>query len=611
MNRLELMTTTDGYKTMHGLYRDIERRLASSPPGLCPVDTVQSFVSLCNAQSCGKCVPCRIGLGALSDLLNQILDGKGEKATLKLLQRTAESIVDSADCAIGYDAARMVLDSLYGFADDYHEHINHGQCITSVDVPVPCVSLCPAHVDVPGYVSLVGAGNYQDAVRLIRKDNPFPVTCGYICEHPCEEYCRRGMIDDAINIRGLKRFAVDHAGEVPAPANMPATGKKIAVIGGGPSGLSAAYYLSLMGHEVTIYERRKQLGGMLRYGIPAYRFPRELLDRDIEHILSTGVKAVVEADIGTEIPLDKVLDDNDAVFISVGAHSESKLRIPGEELEGVISAVGLLRGIGDHSLPDFKGKRVVVIGGGNVAMDASRTSLRLGAESVTCVYRRRRGDMTALTEEIEGAIAEGVELLTLQAPAAIESDGRGRAQALLVQPQMPGEFGKDGRPLPIPADLPTERIPADIIICAVGQRIESGIYEKAGIPTDRGMIMAMLNGQIFENGKLFAGGDCATGPATAIKAIAAGKVAAANIDNYLGYHHEIVVDVEIPGAGLPGRERYGRIDTTERGASERKKDFACIENGITEEGAVAEASRCLRCDHFGCGSLRGRRELAW
>lgn len=611
MNRLEMMSTTDVHKVMRGLYQDIERRLAASPPGLCPVDTVQSFVSLCTAQSCGKCVPCRIGLGAMGQLLNEILDGQGSPGTLQLLKRTAETIVDSADCAIGYDAARMVLDSLAAFKDDYNEHVNQGQCITSVDLPVPCVSLCPAHVDVPGYVALVAEGRYADAVRLIRKDNPFPVTCGYICEHPCEEFCRRSMIDDAVNIRGLKRFAVDNAGDVPTPASAPTTGKKVAIIGGGPGGLSSAYYLSLMGHEVTIYERRKQLGGMLRYGIPAYRFPRELLDKDIDHILSTGVKAVLEADVGKEIPLESLMENYDALFISVGAHSDSKIGIPGEELDGVISAVELLRGIGDQSLPSFAGKKVVVIGGGNVAMDASRTALRLGAENVTCVYRRRRKDMTALIEEVEGAIAEGVELITLKAPVRISDNGNGKATALIVQPQLPGAFGKDGRPRPVAADLPEEAITADIIISAVGQKIESSIYEKAGIPTDRGMITAMANGQIFEDGKIFAGGDCATGPATAIKAIAAGKVAAANIDSFLGCHHEIAVDVDVPAAKLLGRARFGRIDTTERESAERKQDFECIENSMTQEGAVAEASRCLRCDHFGCGAIKGRREMSW
>ncbi|MDO4750189.1 MAG: NAD(P)-binding protein [Eubacteriales bacterium] len=611
MNRLEIMTKSHADEVMDGLYGDMERRLASSPAGLCPVDVALSFVTLCHSQSCGKCIPCRVGLGKLAELLKSILDGNADVSTLKLLRQTAASIADSADCVIGYDAARMVCDSVDNFQSDYLSHLEKGHCTVGMEAPVPCVQKCPAHVDIPGYISLIHAGRCADAVRLIRKDNPFPVACGYICEHPCEEKCRRAMLDDAINIRGLKRYAVDTAGTVPAPACAEPTGKKVAVIGGGPAGLSAAYYLSLMGHDVTVFERRKKLGGMLRYGIPAYRFPRELLDNDINCILSTGVKVELETDVGTAVPLQDLMDNYDSVFISIGAHTDSKARIEGENLKGVMSAVELLRGIGDGTLPSFEGKTVAVIGGGNVAMDVTRTSVRLGAKRVYCVYRRRQVDMTALPEEVEGAMAEGAELLTLKSPTRIEDDGNGNAAALWVQPQLPGLLDGGGRPRPTNADLPEERIAADIIIVAVGQRIESAVYEQAGIPVNRGMLIAMANGQIFENGKIFAGGDCATGPATAIRAIAAGKVAAANIDQFLGFNHEISVDVEVPQADTRSRPRRGRINTTEREAFERAGDFTCIECGLTKEGAEIEASRCLRCDHFGYGAFKGGREEKW
>ena len=241
------------------LYRDVERRIAASPPGLCPVDMSLSFLQLCHAQSCGKCVPCRIGLGQLSKLIATVLDGTADMSTLAIIEKTARTVVNTADCAIGRDAARLVLDGLEGFRDDYEEHILHHRCLAGLQLPVPCVALCPAGVDVPGYMALVGEGRCADAVRLIRKDNPFPVSCAYICEHPCEARCRRNMIDDAINIRGLKRFAVDNAGDVPQPACAPSTGKKVAVIGGGPSGLSCAYYLALMGHKVTVYEERSKI----------------------------------------------------------------------------------------------------------------------------------------------------------------------------------------------------------------------------------------------------------------------------------------------------------------------------------------------------------------
>ena len=611
MSRLEIITENQSQKVMDGLYGDMSRRIAASPPGLCPITMAHSFVTLCHAQSCGKCSPCRIGLGTLSRLLEAVLDGKADASLLALLEDTALGIRNSADCAIGYDAARMVLDSLHAFKDDFLAHSAGGCCISRVGETVPCVSFCPAGVDIPGYLALVNAGRVADAVRLIRKDNPFPVACAYICEHPCESHCRRSMIDDAINIRGLKRYAVDAAGIVPVPDNAHATGKKVAILGGGPSGLSAAYYLSLMGHSVTLFERRKKLGGMLRYGIPAYRFPRELLDRDIEAILQTGVQVKLGVNVGTDITLEEIIEFYDSVYIALGAHTDSKAGVEGEDLQGVISAVDLLRSIGDGEYPDFTGKKVAVIGGGNVAMDVTRTSLRLGAAKVYCVYRRRQSDMTALREEVEGAIAEGAELVTLKAPVRIEGDEQGNARALWVKPQIPGAIDGSGRPRPNNAALGEERIEADIIIVAVGQRIETAIYEKAGIPLQNGAIAAMASGEIFREGKLFAGGDCATGPATAIRAIAAGKVAAANIDEYLGYSHAISVDLEIPQAGSYSRLPWGRVNTTEREALERKKDFDCVECGMTEEGATLESARCLRCDHFGYGAFRGGRNTSW
>ena len=612
MSRLDIKTQNRAQTVVDNLYRDVERRIAASPPGLCPVDMSLAFLKLCHAQSCGKCVPCRIGLGQLSLLIEQVVDGTATMETLAIIEKTARSIVNTADCAIGRDAARLVVDGLEGFRDDYVEHICHHRCLAGLEIPVPCVNLCPAGVDIPGYMALVGAGRCDDAIRLIRKDNPFPTACAYICEHPCEARCRRRMIDDAINIRGLKRYAVDHSGVVPNPPCAPPTGKKVAVIGGGPSGLSCAYYLALMGHSVTIYEERKQLGGMLRYGIPSYRFPRKLLDREIESILSTGIQVYTGMTVGKDIWLEKLQHEYDCVYIAIGAHQDKKVGIPGEDSRNVMSAVVMLRAIGDNNMPNFHGKQVVVIGGGNVAMDVVRSSIRLGADKVTCVYRRRTEDMTALPDEIEGALAEGAELMTLAAPVRIEADENHVARALWVQPQIIGEVGKDGRPRPNKADLPEQRIPADVIVVAIGQGIEMQGFEQAGVPIKRGgTFVAALSGQVGDKDNLFAGGDCVTGPATAIRAIAAGKVAAANIDEHLGFRHEIEVDIDIPAPRLNNRAPHGRINTTEREACDRKCDFEDIECGLTEEGALAEASRCLRCDHFGSGIFRGGRNNKW
>ena len=611
MSRLDIKTPSRAQTVVEGLYRDMERRIAASPPGLCPVDMSLSFLQLCHAQTCGKCVPCRIGLGQLTLLINQVLDGEATMETIAIIEKTARSIVNTADCAIGRDAARLVVEGLEGFRDDYEEHVKHNRCLAGLQNPVPCVALCPAGVDIPGYMALVGEGRCADAVRLIRKDNPFPTACAYICEHPCEARCRRNMVDDAINIRGLKRYAVDHAGVVPQPECAPATGKKVAIIGGGPSGLSCAYYLALMGHGVTVYEEREQLGGMLRYGIPSYRFPREKLDAEIESILSLGIEVHTGVTVGRDIWLEKLEQEYDCIYIAIGAHQDKKTGIPGENSKNVISAVEMLRAIGDNEMPDFTCKQVVVIGGGNVAMDVTRSSIRLGADKVTCVYRRRQADMTALPDEITGALAEGAELMTLAAPVRIEADEDGAAKALWVQPQIIGEVDKAGRPRPGKAALEEVRIPADVIVVAIGQGVEIQGFDQAGVPIQRGAFVAGLSGQVRDMDSVFAGGDCVTGPATAIRAIAAGKVAAANIDEHLGFRHEITVDVEIPSPKLNNSPPHGRIDTTEREACERKHDFEDIECGLTQEGACAEAGRCLRCDHFGYGIFRGGRNEKW
>ncbi|MCI6225732.1 MAG: NAD(P)-binding protein [Clostridiales bacterium] len=611
MSRLDIKSPSRAETVVENLYRDVERRIAASPPGLCPVDMALSFLRLCHAQSCGKCVPCRIGLGQLSLLLEQVLSGTATMNTLVTIEKTARTIVNTADCAIGRDAARLVVDGLEGFRDDYEEHILHQRCLAGLKYPVPCVALCPAGVDIPGYMALVGEDRCADAVRLIRKDNPFPVACAYICEHPCEARCRRNMIDDAINIRGLKRYAVDHAGEVPQPACAPATGKRVAIVGGGPSGLSCAYYLALMGHKVTVFEEAKQLGGMLRYGIPNYRFPRHLLDAEIQSILSLGIEVHTGVTVGKDIWIEDLQKQYDCLYIAIGAHQDKKTGIPGEHSKNVISAVEMLRDIGDDIMLDFTGKKVVVIGGGNVAMDVTRSSIRLGAEKVTCVYRRRIEDMTALPDEVTGAMAEGAEIMTLAAPVRIEADEEGVAKALWVQPQLIGEADKAGRPRPHDAALDEVRLEADVIVVAIGQGVEISGFDAAGVPIKRGAFVAGLSGQVGDMDNVFAGGDCVTGPATAIRAIAAGKVAAANIDEHLGYHHEITVDIDIPSPKLNNRPPHGRINTTEREACQRKCDFEDIECGLTHEGAVTEASRCLRCDHFGYGIFKGGRVDKW
>lgn len=610
MSRLELRSPNQAQLVVEGLYKDLERRIESSPPGLCPVDMSRAFLEICHAQSCGKCVPCRVGLGQLKNLITDVLDGKATIRTLTEIHETAKSIMESADCAIGYEAANMVYKGAIGFKDDYVEHIMYHRCLSTLKQSVPCVSRCPARVDIPGYIALVREGRYEDAIRLIRKDNPFPTTCGFICEHPCEALCRRNMIDDAVNIRGLKRMAADAAGYVAPPECAESTGKNIAVVGGGPGGLSAAYFLQLMGHQVTVYEMLPKLGGMLRYGIPNYRLPKERLDDDIQAILDTGVKVDCGKAIGKDYSIVDLKEKYDAVLITIGASTDKKLGLEGEDAKGVVSAVQFLRDVGHGTQESLEGKEVAVIGGGNVSMDAVRTSVRLGAKKVSIVYRRRVADMTALSDEISGAEAEGVEIKTLMAPSRIEKDEEGNVKGIWVTPQMISNI-KGGRASVKPTGEDDVFIPCQTLIVAIGQDIEYQHFEEAGVPVQRGKINVEKFGGFEEMPGVFAGGDCATGPSTVISAIAAGKVIAANIDEYLGYHHEITADVEIPEPKLEDKPACGRVNLTEREAGERVKDFEGVENCMTEKEACQEAGRCLRCDHFGYGIFKGGRDTKW
>ncbi len=606
MAKLSVAPNSHADKQINDYLERYEKRVSATPPGMCPVAVQLTLLEAGGSQTCGKCVPCRDGIPQLANLLRQVRDCKAGPEVLEQIRTLATVIRDSSDCAVGYEAGNAVLEGLDSFADEYASHINEGSCLSDVSQKLPCEALCPAHVDVPGYIALVAEGRYEEAVQLIRKDNPFPTMCALVCEHPCEVRCRRQLIDAPVNIRGIKRFAVDMApaDTVPVPKRLPDTGRHIAVVGAGPSGLTCAYYLALMGHKVTVFEGRSKMGGMTRYGIPAYRFPRELLDRDIRAVLSVGN---IDVKMNTQLAKEdeaKIIADYDAVYVAVGAQIGKTLKLDGVEAEGVMSAVDLLSKIGDDQYPDFTGKKVAVIGGGNVAMDCCRTSVRLGASEVTCVYRRRIEDMTALYSEIESAMQEGVEMMTLAAPERIEVDENGHCTALIAQPQYISAV-KRGRPAPAKANKPEVRIEADIVLIAVGQDIMSTHY---GMPvTSRKPYKAdeFLKAEGFEN--VFVGGDCQTGPATVIKAIGAGKVAARNIDEFLGYHHKLDCGVSAPAPKPNIREAYGRVNIAERPARERKCDFEGVEIEMSYEEAMQEARRCLRCDHYGCGVLQDGR----
>ena len=603
------LTDPQGVDTKIGVMLDkFKSKVNVYPPGTCPLTVQLSLLEASMNQTCGKCVPCRDGLPQLAGLLRTILEGDATEDTVDQMRKLATFIRDTADCAIGYQSAIEVLHGLDNFKREYDSHIKEHLCPENVGQKVPCINMCPAHVDIPAYIALVSEKDYAGAINMIRRDNPLPTACAMICEHPCEERCRRNLIDDSINIRGLKKYAVDQvrADKVSVPrANVP-TGKKIAVIGGGPAGLTCAYFLALMGHKVVLYERHKALGGMLRYGIPNYRFPKDRLDEDLNAILSAGdIEVKYGVNVGKDVSVSDIRKEHDAIFVAIGAQNGKKLRIDGVDAGNVESAVEMLDKIGNGDIPDYTGKTVAIIGGGNVAMDAARSAVRCNAKDVRIVYRRRQNDMTALESEIESAVMEGIELMTLQAPKSIEKDENGNCAALFVQPQMIGQYDAAGRPSPIDANKEQVRIPCDVVLIAVGQDVVSKPFEEFGMPASRGIFTAGLDTAVEDLPGVFVGGDCATGPATAIRAIAAGKVAAHNIDEYLGYHHKLHCDVEIPQARDNNRTPTGRANITERPAYILKHDFEHVENPLTFEEAMQEAGRCLRCDHFGCGVLKG------
>lgn len=569
----------------------------------CMVDLAKFFLEFVQSESCGKCAPCRIGTKRMLEILQRITRGEGKEGDIELLIELGNSIKETALCGLGQTAPNPVLSTIKYFREEYEAHIKDKKCPASVCAALfnaPCQNTCPANVDVPVYIDLIRQGRYQEAYEEILRENPLPVVCGRVCHHPCESRCRRAQLDEPVAIRELKRFASDYGASLDGarrvPAVKPPTGKKVAIVGAGPAGLTAAYYLAMQGHSVTIYEALPVAGGMLAVGIPSYRLPKESLRKDIELIERLGVQIRTGVKVGRDISWETLKAQNDAVFIAIGSHKDQRLGIPGEDLEGVIPGVTFLRKLNLGEPIDLTGKRVVVVGGGNVAMDAARSARRLGAQSVTVLYRRRKEDMPAQEEEIRAALEEGIVLNTMVNPKEIK--GSGKVEAVTCVRMRAGEFDSSGRRRTYPVDGSEFDIPCDVFIAAIGQVTDVDGFTGNGLEIDRNGFKVDPRTLATNVPGVFAGGDCVTGPATVVEAIAAGKKAATAINKYLGGNENVVPPSkhERKLSGPVVEEKMARTLSKHAPMSVRLNSFGEVELGYDARAAQREASRCLRCD---------------
>jgi NADH-quinone oxidoreductase subunit F len=564
----------------------------------CMVNIARYFLEFTQEESCGKCAPCRVGTRHMLDILDRISCGEGKVEDLDELEQLAVHIQEASLCGLGQSAPNPVLTTLRYFRDEYLEHIQLGHCRASVCeglVNAPCSHACPAQVNVPQYIGMVAQGQLSAAVDVIRRRNPFVSVCGRVCDHPCQTRCRRADLDDPVAIRALKRYAGDNAKGLSETVGPPVSGTpEVAVVGSGPAGLTAAYFLALMGRRTVVFEKQPVAGGMLALGIPEYRLPKETLQRDIDFILRHGVELRTNANVESVEDLKEM--GYRAVFLASGAQESRGLGIEGEELAGVEDSLEYLRARGLGNDPGT-GKEVVIIGGGNAAVDAARSAIRLGAEKVQILYRRTREEMPAYDEEIEEALIEGVELHELLAPNRIVGID-GKVTGIEMTRMELGEPDDSGRRRPVPIEGSEFTINCDMILPAVGQRASlqaAGGLEITPWKTVEFNPMTLATSEDW----VFSGGDINNGGSTVIKAIADGQRAAIAIDRYLGGSGVLPPDVSMSLYRAADDELEAATEQLAEPLiplGERLGGFQEVVGTFHPEGACAEASRCLRCD---------------
>ncbi len=578
----------------------------------CVVDIAKYFLSFTQEESCGKCAPCRVGTRAMLGILERIAAGKGAMADLDQLQDIAETVKKGSLCGLGQTAPNPVLTTLRYFRPEYEAHIRERKCPAGVCpelVHAPCANRCPAGVDVPLYLSLIGANRLREAIASHLERNPFPSICARVCPHPCESKCRRVELDSSVAIRSLKRYMADTA-ERPDPRemvreNVHCRDKKVAVIGAGPAGMSCAYFLRRMGYPVTLFEKEDRPGGMMAYAIPEYRLPQHVLQKEIAWVLGTGIELKTGTVVGKDVTVAQLKAEGyQAFFLAPGAWKGNPIGVPGEELNGVMQGLDFL--IGRRKGLDVPiGKSVAVIGGGDVAIDSARVAFRTGART-TVVYRRTREEMPAIETEIREAEAEGIRFEFLALPERIQGDGA-NARKLICSRMKLGEFDLDGRRRPKPSGELFE-LEVDTVIAAIGQNVVAGaLAEQAGFRLKRqGRIGIDPFSHETDAAMVYAGGDAVTGPGTVLEAIAAGERAAVAINERLSrelrpsdgpqpfWRRWLQNDTPFDPEAEPVTTPRLRQDTLPLAA---RCTFAEVEQAIGEDAACQESFRCLRCDY--------------
>ncbi len=575
----------------------------------CMVDVARYFLEFNAGETCGKCTPCREGSAQALAILTRITKGQGAFEDLAVLELLSGVMKDSSLCALGQTAPNPILTTLKYFRHEYEEHIREKRCHAGTCESLfmaLCENSCPLHMNIPGYIELIKEDRIEDAFELTLRDNPLPGTIGRICHFHCQMRCRREMLDQPVSQGEIHRYLADTMYQLGKENEIynklikekqPSTGKKIAIVGAGPAGLTAAFYLVRLGHAITVYDALPEAGGVVRFGIPQYRLPREVLQKEVKLIRRLGVKFKFNQRLGDNLSLNALKKEFDIVYLAIGAWKDIDLNIPGENAKGVFAGTDVLKEMALDKMPQL-GEHVVIIGAGNVAIDAARSILRLGKE-ITIVYRREKGDMPANAVEISESEEEKINYRFLASPYEILTDEAGRVKALRIERMARGSIDRSGRKKPVATGI-FEEIPCDSIILAIGERVDSEklAAHKLEFSKDGRIVIDPFTYQTSDP-KIYAGGDAVTGPSTAAEAMGMAKKAAASIDKALMNENRFYLLSREFGYrnAVPANPKASPRNVSRRlSVRDRVNNFNEISYGFTGEQARNEVERCLRCD---------------